>query len=279
MQTRAFEWLARIGYIARGTVFVVLGTLVMLAALGSLRRSPDPKDVLQTLLSNAVGEFIVSAISVGLLSFAVWRIVQALFDADNSGSDAKGVMRRALYFIQGLFYVALAAVPATMLWGWIGRASSDQTVHDWTGWVLQWRFGQWLIGISGLIIILSGVGMGVSGLLAHFKRRLAVRGKRRSFITALGRFGFLARAIVYAAAGAFLLVSALYSDPGEARGVAGTLRAFGRQPLGSVWLGIMAAGLFAFGCYSIAEGAWRRIEAPTVRQAAAKAGLKKRQNG
>ncbi len=276
MRTRAFEWMARIGYVARGAVFVVLGTLVMLAAFGSLRRSPDPKDVLQTLLSHALGEFIVIVMCVGLLFFATWRIVQALFDADGSGRDVKGIVRRALYFLQGLFYVALAAVPATMLWGWIGRASSDQTVHDWTGWLLQWRFGQWLIGITGLIVILNGVSMVVSGLLAHFKRRIAVRGKRRTFITALGRFGFLARAIVYAAAGAFLLLSALYSDPGEARGVAGTLRAIGRQPLGSVWLGIMAAGLFAFGCYSIAEGAWRRIEAPTVRQAAARAGLKKR---
>jgi hypothetical protein len=119
------------------------------------------------------------------------------------------------------------------------------------------------------------VGTGIGGIRAHFKQRLAVRGGERTIITALGQFGFLARAIVYAAVGAFLLMAALHSDPGEARGVAATLRAIQQESFGSIWLALAAAGFLAFGCYSSAEGAWRRVDAPTAHQAAVKAGVKR----
>jgi hypothetical protein len=273
MKTRPFEWMARIGYVARGTVFLGLGLITVLAAFGSWRAPPDPKDVLHTLLSHAFGGLAVAAISAGLLCFAVWRIVQALFDADRCGSDLKGLARRGLFFIQGLFYVALAGIPATMLLG--TRPSSDQAVRDWTGWLLEWPFGRWVLALTGVIVIVSAVAIGINGIRAHFKQRLAVRGGERTIITALGQFGFVARAIVYAAVGAFLLMAALHSDPGEARGVAGTLRAIQQESFGSIWLALAAAGFLAFGCYSIAEGAWRRVEAPTVHQAAVKAGMKR----
>ncbi|HEY8441345.1 MAG TPA: DUF1206 domain-containing protein [Xanthobacteraceae bacterium] len=273
MKGRSFEWMARIGYVTRGTVFLVLGAVTMLAAFGSLRRPAEPKDVLHTLLSHALGGLAVAAISAGLLCFAVWRIVQALLDADRCGSDLKGLARRGVFFIQGLFYVALAGIPATMLLG--TRPSSDQAVRDWTGWLLQWPFGRWVLALTGVIVIVSAVATGINGIRAHFKRRLAVRGGERTIITALGQFGFVARAIVYAAVGAFLLMAALHADPGEARGVAGTLRAIQQESFGSIWLALAAAGFLAFGCYSIAEGAWRRVEAPTVHQAAVRAGVKR----
>jgi hypothetical protein len=275
MRQRAIEWMARIGYVARGVVFVVLGALAMLAGIGSLRRPPDLENVLQILLSHALGEFIVSVVSLGLLCFALWRIVQALLDTEKRGSAWNGLINRGLYFLQGIFYLALAAIPASMMWGWIGRASGDETVIDWTAWLLEMHYGQWAVALTGLVVVISGIRVALAGFRGQLTRGLAVRGKRRRLIATLGQFGFVARAVVYMAAGAFLLIAAMHSDPGEARGVTGTLRAIGQLPLGSVWLGIAAAGLFAFGCYSMGEGAWRRVEAPTVHQAAAKAGLKR----
>src|SRR6188472_3789282 len=57
------------------------------------------------------------------------ELCRALLDADRCGSDLKGLARRGVFFILGLFYVALAGIPATMLLG--TRPSSDQAVRDW----------------------------------------------------------------------------------------------------------------------------------------------------
>jgi uncharacterized protein DUF1206 len=46
-----------------------------------------------------------------------------------------------------------------------------------------------------------------------------------------------------------------------------------RNPHGSIWLGVTAAGLLAFGIYELAEGAFGRITAPSPHQTAVKGGL------
>jgi uncharacterized protein DUF1206 len=80
--------------------------------------------------------------------------------------------------------------------------------------------------------------------------------------TTTTQFGFVARAVVYAMIGCFLVFAALHSHSSEAKGFAGALRFIQQQSYGSLLLSITAAGLFAFGLYGIAEGACRRIEAP-----------------
>jgi hypothetical protein len=61
------------------------------------------------------------------------------------------------------------------------------------------------------------------------------------------------------AAGIFLIDAAVTFDPGQARGVDGTLRAFAAVPLGSVVLVLMALGLAAFGVFSFCEARWNKL--------------------
>jgi hypothetical protein len=107
-----------------------------------------------------------------------------------------------------------------------------------------------------------GCGVAVTGLRADFKRRLQGREEKREIVTALGIFGFLARAFVFAMIGVFLLFAAINSRSSEAKGFAGALGVIQQQPYGSVLLGITAAGLLAFGLYGIGEAAYRRISPP-----------------
>jgi hypothetical protein len=73
--------------------------------------------------------------------------------------------------------------------------------------------------------------------------------------------------------GVFLLYAALDANSREAKSLAGALQVIQQQPYGSVLLGIIAAGLLAFGIYNVAEGAFGRISAPSLRQAAGKTGF------
>jgi Domain of Unknown Function (DUF1206) len=92
-------------------------------------------------------------------------------------------------------------------------------------------------------------------------------------VTALGRFGFVARSVVFTMIGLFLVYAAFDSNAREAKGFAGALRLIQQQAYGSILLGVTAAGLLAFGIYEVAEGAFGRLSAPSLHQAAAKSGI------
>src|SRR5437763_11297707 len=91
-----FEWVARVGYAARGVVFLIVGFFAGLAALGS-GRSISSTDALKTLLAGPLGTLLLGIVAAGLFCFAVWRVLQSVFDADHLGADRKGLMRRTGY--------------------------------------------------------------------------------------------------------------------------------------------------------------------------------------
>ena len=77
--------------------------------------------------------------------------------------------------------------------------------------------------------------------------------------TVLGLLGHVARGVVAALAGLLLGKAALDYDPQEAKGVDGTLRTIAEQPYGKALLLLAAAGLAAFGLFSLVEARYRRL--------------------
>jgi len=259
-QSNHLQWLARIGYAARGLVFVILGYFTALAAI-SAQRPVDNKDALRTLLDQPFGGILLGAIAAGLFCFAIWREAQCFADADGCGSDAKGLMRRMIFGAAGLFYAAFASIVVSMLVG--ARAAAGETersVHDWSGWLLTKPMGRWVLAAVGIAIVVSGIGIGITGLKAEFKQRLGMTEKPRWFVTALGCAGYLTRATVFAIIGIFLVFAAIDANAHEATGLAGALDTIKRQPFGPALLGITAAGFVAFGAYGLAEAVFRRID-------------------
>ena len=80
-----------------------------------------------------------------------------------------------------------------------------------------------------------------------------------TWITVIGTIGHVARAIVFGLVGWFLLKAAYEYDANEAVGLDGALTKILRAEYGPWLLGLVAAGLIAFGVYSLSEARYRRI--------------------
>jgi hypothetical protein len=249
----ALETAARVGYAGRGAVYLIIGAFAVLAALGS-GRAKGQKAALQEVLEQPLGEVLLALVALGFLGFAVWRGLQAFLDADH-------------YAV----YVGLAVATVSIILGTGSGEGGDQSARDWTAFLMAKPFGQWLVAVVAAVIAGAGIGFALRGCKRDFEPRLALTPTARRWVEPLGRAGFVARGIVFLLMAWFLVQAALHANAREAHGLGGALRALQSEPYGSVLLGLTAIGLFAFGAFQFATAVYRRIDAPTVREAAQEA--------
>ena len=79
------------------------------------------------------------------------------------------------------------------------------------------------------------------------------------WITIIGVVGHLARMVAFGLIGVFVVKAAVDYAPKKAVGLDGALAKLAHQTYGTVLLLVVAAGLVAFGVYSIADARYRRI--------------------
>ncbi len=97
------ERLARFGYLAYGVVYVLVGFLAVQAAIGG-GKTASQEGALSTVLRAPLGKVLLGLIVVGLLGYAMWRLIQGVRDPENEGKDARGIVKRADHVVNGLFH-------------------------------------------------------------------------------------------------------------------------------------------------------------------------------
>jgi hypothetical protein len=172
MQYRTYEWLARGGYAAHGCVYVIMGGLAVLAALGAGGQTTGAKGALLTLLSQPFGFALLGMVAFGLLCLTGWRMAQSILDSDRLGNDRKALVRRIGYGVSGATHAGLAFFAISVIFGVrTARGSDDQSARDWTAYLLAAPFGRWLVGAVGLIIVATGIGIAVKAAARWVERK------------------------------------------------------------------------------------------------------------
>jgi hypothetical protein len=251
------EPIARVGFTARGAVYVVMGVLAAAAAVGQGGRTTDTHGAVREVGNIGPGGVLLIGLALGLLSYAAWRIAQAVLDLDGKGGGFKGWALRAGFLISGLVHVGLAMTAAG-----IGVTSGSGSVRSWVSRALAEPGGVWAVALAGAIVVGAGVYQFYWAWTAKFEDRLQVSkmsAGARTWARRVGRFGVTARGITFVIVGWFLLRAAQHVTSSEVKDVGGALRVLGAQPYGIFLLGIVACGLVSYGLLSFVEARYRQI--------------------
>ena len=81
----------------------------------------------------------------------------------------------------------------------------------------------------------------------------------KRWTTRAGVVGYGARAVVFALIGIFVVRAAWEYDPNEAVGLDGALQKLAHETFGPLLLGIVAAGLVAYGLFYLVKAAYREV--------------------
>jgi hypothetical protein len=261
------EMMARLGHAARGLVYCLVGGLALLAAIGAGGEAGGSGNALRTLLAQPFGRVLLGLIAIGFLCFSAWRFLEAITDADRHGSEWKGLAIRGGHLIGGIIALGLAASAGGLALGAGGGGGDNSAAQDWTAWLMAQPLGPWLVGLVGLGVVGAGIAFAAKAWRGKVTAHLTCSRDVARWAVPMGRLGFAARGLVFVLIGGFLVVAALHSRASQARGLGGALDALAAQPFGSVLLGVTAAGLFAFGAFSLVEAVYRRIDAPDLDEA------------
>jgi hypothetical protein len=250
--------LARIGYLAKALLYATVGILAAQAALGDGGRTTDLGGALREVVRAPMGETLLLVIAAGLAAYALWRVVDAIFDGEDRGADLKGIVRRIGSALRGLAHAGLALAAFRLATG-----SGDGSGKDSDRYVAQ---AMDLAGGAWLVWLAAGVALGYClyqlyrAYAAKLGRQLNLSalsaGLGRSVI-AISRTGIAARGIVFGLIGVLLARAASRGDPEQAGGIRESLdlvAGMGRWPLVAV-----ALGLVAYAVYELLNARYRRI--------------------
>jgi len=241
---------ARAGYAVNGVLHLLIGWIALQVAWGFSGGggAADQSGALSTLAASGLGRVILWIGVVGYLGLGLWQLAQSL--------RAQVEMKdRLKYAGKGIVYLILAGTAFSYARG--NGSSSSQQSSDITATLMSQPLG------TALVVLVGAALVGVGGY--H-----VVKGWRRKFlsdlvdnpgrlVTALARFGYIAKGIALAIVGVLFWIAAMTNDPKQSTGLDGALKSLLAVPAGKVLLTLIALGFVAYGIYSFVRAKKARV--------------------
>ncbi len=251
--------IARIGLATKGALYLLVGGLAVLWAIGEGGKVAGGRGAVRTLRQVPHGEILLGCAAAGFAAYALWRALQAAIDLDRKGG-VKGAFKRIGYAVSAVIYGGLAVAAVQLARG--ESAGENHETTTWVARVLARPYGDVLVVLVGVGFAGYGAVHLWSAIKAKFEKQLELgrmSPRQRTVALWVGRTGTAARGVVFGVIGYQLVLAGLRSSPGETRDVGGALRTLAQRPHGDLVLGVIAAGLFLYGVFMLMRARVGRI--------------------
>jgi hypothetical protein len=249
---------ARLGYVAKALLYATVGILAAQAALGQGGRTTDLGGALREVVRAPMGDALLLVIAVGLAGYAIWRILDAITDAEGKGGDATGLARRLGSAARGLGHGALAVAALGLASGSNAGGGGDK--RELASKAVDVAGGSWLLWLAAASVLAYACYQLYRAYAAKLGSQLDVGAASVGvgwWVIGLSRAGIAARGIVFGLVGVLLVRAAQHRDPQEAGGIRDSLQMLGE--MGRWPLAVVALGLVAYAVYELLNARYRRI--------------------
>ncbi len=254
------EALERVGYGARGLIYIMMGLLSLSVALGKGGGAIDQQGAIAAIGKQPAGLILLWVVLIGLVSYSLWGVIRAVLDPLQKGHDLKGLVMRFSYLLSAVSY-GILILPT---YGYISGAGSpksgaqsQQTLAS----IMSKPWGPAVVEVVGVIIIAVGLYQVYHGFKSTFDKLFAsyaMTAREVKWATQLGRFGTAIRGLIFALIGFLLFQAGNQPGSNQKIGIDTALTTLLHQPYGVWLLGIAALGFMAFGLFSVMSGVWFR---------------------
>ena len=253
----AAHFLARAGLTARGVIYILVGWVAVLVALGHSTREADQQGALHMLAGKSYGLISLWLLAIGFAGYALWRLSETAFgfngEPPGAGPRLKSLARAVIY--AGLSYLAFTVIAGT------DRSQAGRQ-QDITATAMRHTAGRMLVGVVGLAIVACAIALVVEGARKKFMKYLQtgrMSARTRHAVKLLGMTGTIARGLVFALAGVLVIDAAVTHKASESGGIDKALLTLRDQPFGEFLMMLAALGLIIFGVYGLCEARWRKV--------------------
>lgn len=257
------ERLTRLGYGIKGLIYITMGLLAIQGALGKAKTPADQLGAIQTFSKLPFAQVLLWIVLIGLISYSLWGVIRAITDPFHKGKDTEGLLARGGYLVSAATYASFVIPTYRLITG--GRSGSGGSQTQLVAQIMSMPMGRIIVGVVGVAAIGAGLYQIYLGIQSKFEKQFktyALSAEQYRLAIQIGRFGTIARGIVFGIVGFFFALAAYTANPGRAQGIDGALNYLEKQPYGLWLMGIVAVGLIAFGIYSLMTAAWFRFKRP-----------------
>lgn len=245
--------IARVGFAAKGAIYVGVGLLALSLALGFTEEAKDTQGTVQRVAEEPFGRVVLIGMALGLVCYGVWNLVQCVWDPERVGTDWVGKAMRFFFGVSaGLNgFLAYKFVTVGIGHGWSGE-TGDAAVKSWTERVLHWPGGRALVlavAVTVAIVAISQIVRLIRGKFMDVFSESELKRTENLWVKTSARLGFAAQAVVAGLIAWFLWRAGLTRESDEAGGFTKALETLLQQSHGRWLLGFTASGVVARGLF------------------------------
>jgi hypothetical protein len=254
-----FRFFVKLGYAVKGCVYGILGILALRVAMGEGGRLAGEKEALRHVARQSFGDAALVVIGAGLFFYALWRLIEAVFDPYRVGGSFKGAAQRMAALVSAIGN-GVAALTALQLA--LGEHDASKNPKTLAALALREDWGPALL--VGIGCCLAGAGFvhlyeaATAKFCDHLDLRGSSRGWRR-YVVLSGRVGHVARGALFVIIGGAAVQAGRKLDPREVKGLGEALSSLAQQPFGPTLLAAAAVGLLAYALHLVTTAPIRKL--------------------